>query len=100
MHQKSHSNVWEVEMTHTLVRHIVRQGVYSSSDIAVLTPYTGQLQKLRTKMRSDFEIVLSEPDQELLAKDGFDVEDPLSDKEQQINQSSSNRKPLQKKEAK
>jgi hypothetical protein len=97
MHQKSHSNVWEVEMTHALVRHIVRQGVYSSSEIAVLTPYTGQLQKLRTKMRSDFEIVLSELDQELLAKDGFDVEDPLSDKEQQINQSSSNRKPLQKK---
>jgi superfamily I DNA and/or RNA helicase len=96
MHQKSHSNVWEVEMTHALVRHIVRQGVYSSSEIAVLTPYTGQLQKLRTKMRSDFEIVLSELDQELLAKDGFDVEDPLSDKEQQINQSSSNRKPLQK----
>lgn len=49
-HQRSDSNIWEVEMTHTLIRHIVRQGVYSSSDIAVLTPYTGQLQKLCEKM--------------------------------------------------
>ena len=32
-------------------------GVYSSSDIAVLTPYTGQLQKLREKMRNNFELV-------------------------------------------
>jgi hypothetical protein len=58
-HQKSRSNDWEVDMTHALVRHIVRQGVYRSSDIAVLTLYIGHLQKLRTKMRSDFEIVLS-----------------------------------------
>jgi AAA domain len=74
MHQKSHSNVWEVEFTHALVRHIVRQGKYKSSQIAVLTPYTGQLQKLRTKMRSEFEIILSERDQETLAKDGFEEE--------------------------
>ena len=46
LHQKSRSNDWEVDMTHALVRHMVRQGVYSSSDIAVLIPYTGQLQKL------------------------------------------------------
>lgn len=69
--QKSHSNLWEVEFVHSLVRHIVRQGVYKSSDIAVLTPYTGQLQKLRAKMRSDFEIVLSERDEDLLTKEGF-----------------------------
>lgn len=72
--QRSQSNFWEVEMVHALVRHIVRQGVYSSQDIAVLTPYVGQLQKLRAVMRKDFEIVLSERDDETLAKDGF-VED-------------------------
>lgn len=72
MHHKSHSNIWEVEMVHSLVRHIVRQGAYKSSDIAVLTPYTGQLQKLRTAMRNDFEIVISDRDQEALEKDGFD----------------------------
>lgn len=78
-HQKSHSNDWEVDMTHSLVRHIVRQGVYNSRDIAVLTPYTGQLQKLRTKLRNDFEIVLSDRDQETLAKDGFDEDSPLEE---------------------
>jgi hypothetical protein len=77
--QKSHSNAWEVAMTHALVRHIIRQGIYSSTDIAVLTPYGGQLQKLRTAMRNDFEIVLSDRDQETLAKEGFDVEDSSSE---------------------
>ncbi|KAL9582685.1 MAG: hypothetical protein Q9212_003149, partial [Teloschistes hypoglaucus] len=70
---KSHSNVWEVEMVHALVRHLVRQGVYRSSDIAVLTPYTGQLQKLRNTMRNDFEVVLSDRDQDILRRDGFEV---------------------------
>ena len=73
--QRSKSNLWEVDMTHALVRHIVRQGVYNSEDIAVLTPYSGQLQRLRAKMRQEFEIVLSERDQEVLIKDGFSVND-------------------------
>ncbi|OBT60130.1 hypothetical protein VE03_10482 [Pseudogymnoascus sp. 23342-1-I1] len=94
-HQKSRSNDWEVDMTHAPVRHIVRQGVYNSSDIAVLTPYTGQLQKLRTKMRSDFEIVLSDRDEETLARDGFD-EDTAATEEAQTNVGN-RRKPLEKK---
>ena len=97
IHQKSHSNVWEVEMTQALVRHVVRQGVYSSSDIAVLTPYTGQLQKLRTAMRNDFEIVLSERDEETLEKEGFNAEDSGSEGEQMSGQVSSRNKPLEKK---
>ncbi|KAI9734023.1 MAG: hypothetical protein M1834_002680 [Cirrosporium novae-zelandiae] len=97
VHQKSHSNVWEVEMTYALVRHIVHQGAYSSSEIAVLTPYTGQLQKLRAVMRNDFEIVLSERDQEMLAKDGFGVEDNDPESEQRTNQLDSEKKPLEKK---
>ena len=68
----SKSNIWEVEMVHALVRHIVRQGTYSSSEIAVLTPYTGQLQKLKAAMRNDFDVVLSDRDQEALERDGFD----------------------------
>ncbi|KAK5260731.1 hypothetical protein LTR96_011889, partial [Exophiala xenobiotica] len=73
VHYKSQSNIWEVEMVHALVRHLVRQGTYRSNDIAVLTPYTGQLQKLRSAMRNDFEVVLSDRDQEALERDGFDV---------------------------
>jgi AAA domain len=57
----------------SLVQHIVRQGVYASSDIAVLTPYVGQLQKLRLAMSSSFQIVLSDRDLDTLAKDGFEV---------------------------
>jgi len=68
---KSKSNAWEVAMTHALVRHIVRQGVYSNKDIAVLTPYVGQLQKLRAAMREDFEVVLSDRDEEKLALEGL-----------------------------
>jgi hypothetical protein len=79
VHQKSHSNLWEMEFTHALIRHIVRQGEYKSSEIAVLTPYTRQLQKLRAKMRSDFEIILSERDQETLAKDGFNDEKAIGE---------------------
>lgn len=74
-HHKSKSNEWEVDMAHALVRHLVRQGVYASTDIAVITPYTGQLQKLRTKMQQDFEIVLSDRDEDSLVKDGFTKEE-------------------------
>ncbi|KAG9186672.1 hypothetical protein G6011_09780 [Alternaria panax] len=72
---KSKSNLWEVKMVHALVKHVVRQGVYKPDDIAVLTPYTGQLQKLRAAMASDFEICLSDRDREALEKDGFTVEE-------------------------
>ena len=98
VHQKSHSNLWEVDMVHALVRHIVRQGTYSSTDIAVLTPYTGQLQKLRTKMRGDFEIVLSDRDQETLAKDGFDESDNDHGTDKPDFGDASRTKPLQKKQ--
>ncbi|RYP08153.1 hypothetical protein DL764_002060 [Monosporascus ibericus] len=94
-HKKSKSNDWEVEMVHALVRHAVRQGVYASSDVAVLTPYTGQLQKLRTALRNDFEIVLSERDQDALMKDGFTAQDPSED--QAAVEQDNKRKPLEKK---
>jgi hypothetical protein len=42
----SKSNVWEAEMAVALVRYVVRQG-YKPHEIAVLTPYVGQLQLLR-----------------------------------------------------
>lgn len=60
----SRTNDFEVEMTAALVTHLVRQGVYSSEDIAVLTPYLGQLQKLKRRFASSFEIVLNDLDQD------------------------------------
>ncbi|KAK3689366.1 hypothetical protein B0T22DRAFT_427646 [Podospora appendiculata] len=70
MRVSSHSNSWEVEMTTALVRHLVRQGEYKSADVALLTPYAGQLQKLRAALNKDFEVVLSERDLETLAQQG------------------------------
>lgn len=59
---KSHVNEFEVEMTAVLVSHLVRQGKYSQGDIAVITPYLGQLRQLRRRMESMFEICLNERD--------------------------------------
>ncbi|KAJ5154999.1 uncharacterized protein N7500_010438 [Penicillium coprophilum] len=87
---KSHSNQWEVDMATALVRHLVRQGEYKSTDIALLTPYTGQLRKLRTSLSKDFEICLSERDLETLAADGFE-------KAEDENPESNGRKALEKK---
>ncbi|PNP41378.1 hypothetical protein TGAMA5MH_06703 [Trichoderma gamsii] len=58
----SHSNDFEVEMTVSLLSHIVRQGEYTREDIAVITPYLGQLHKLRRRMEAMFEICLNDRD--------------------------------------
>ncbi|KAL6887873.1 hypothetical protein GGI43DRAFT_417260 [Trichoderma evansii] len=58
----SHINEYEVEMTVSLLSHLVRQGEYSRDDIAVITPYLGQLHKLRRRMESMFEICLNDRD--------------------------------------
>ncbi|TFA97633.1 NFX1-type zinc finger-containing protein 1 [Trichoderma ghanense] len=58
----SHSNDFEVELTVSLISHLVKQGEYSQDDIAVITPYLGQLHKLRRRMQSMFEICLNDRD--------------------------------------
>ena len=62
VHSTSKTNDWEAEMTAAVVRHLVRQGRYKPSDIAVLTPYLGQLRKLRDTLRGYYEITLSDGD--------------------------------------
>ncbi|KAK0726131.1 AAA domain-containing protein [Lasiosphaeris hirsuta] len=57
-----HTNEFEVDMTAALVSHLVRQGIYSQSDTAFITPYLGQLQRIRQKMESAFEICLNDRD--------------------------------------
>ncbi|KAJ2898170.1 P-loop containing nucleoside triphosphate hydrolase protein [Zalerion maritima] len=71
----SHSNEFEVNMTAALVTHLVRQGVYGRDDIAVLTPYLGQLHKLKMKLSALFEIVLGDRDVADLEKDGLGHEE-------------------------
>ncbi|MCJ1286467.1 hypothetical protein MMC26_005812 [Xylographa opegraphella] len=71
-HSPSKTNAWEVEMTAALVSHLVRQGIYRNEDIAVLTPYLGQLQKLKQRLRSSFAIVVGDRDLEDLEAKGLE----------------------------
>ena len=66
--QTSHSNDFEVNMVAALVTHLVRQGVYKSEEVAVLTPYVRQLQRIRTLLGQSFEIVIGERDQAEIEK--------------------------------
>ncbi|KAJ3578079.1 hypothetical protein NPX13_g2489 [Xylaria arbuscula] len=63
----SHTNSFEVDMTVALVQHLVRQGTYAPDDIAVITPYLGQLHRLRRALQSLFQISFGERDLEDLA---------------------------------
>lgn len=62
----SKTHTWEIDMVVALVKHLSRQGVYKSNDIAVLTPYLGQLQKLRKKLGSICDLIVGDKDQEQL----------------------------------
>ncbi|TWU73734.1 hypothetical protein ED733_000742 [Metarhizium rileyi] len=79
----THSNDFEVEMTTALVSHLVRQGEYHKGQIAVLTPYLGQLHKLRNRMSSIFEIFLDDRDQDELAT--LEADAPLGSKSSSKN---------------
>ncbi|QGI59613.1 hypothetical protein CEK27_001738 [Fusarium fujikuroi] len=68
---RSHSNKWETDMATALIRHLVRQGKYRAEDIALLTPYMGQLQQLKAALSSDFEICLGDRDRDQLAQEDF-----------------------------
>lgn len=62
----SKTHEWEASMVVSLVRHLSRQGTYKDNDIAVLTPYLGQLQKLRKRLGAICELIVGEKDQEQL----------------------------------
>lgn len=64
----SHTNQYEVDMVFALVRHLIRQGVYKATDIAVLTPYLAQLRKLRRSLSSFAEVVINDRDIDELAR--------------------------------
>src|SRR5687767_4194936 len=51
---QSHSNKYEVDMVVEMVNYFVRNGYTKSDDIAVLTPYLGQMMKLRDALKAKF----------------------------------------------
>ncbi|TIC94223.1 NFX1-type zinc finger-containing protein 1 [Colletotrichum higginsianum] len=68
--ETSYSNEFEIQMVSALVSHLLWQGVYKSGDIAVLTPYLGQLNKLRQKLGSVMQIVVNDRDMDDLTEMG------------------------------
>ena len=58
-------------MIAALISHLVRQGTYRSEDIAVITLYPGQLQKIKKRLANSFEIVVRDRDQEELEAQGL-----------------------------
>ncbi|KAL4753131.1 hypothetical protein BDW72DRAFT_40188 [Aspergillus terricola var. indicus] len=58
----SHWNDHDVQLTVALVNHLLCQGTYESGDIAVLTPYLGQLHRMRRKLSESFTITVGERD--------------------------------------
>ncbi|KAF9765505.1 hypothetical protein IL306_002205 [Fusarium sp. DS 682] len=61
-HGTSYSNPWEAKMATALVRHLVRQGEYKPEDIALLTPYNGQLWLLTRSLSNEFEMSIGSKD--------------------------------------
>ncbi|KAF7957199.1 hypothetical protein EAE96_002790 [Botrytis aclada] len=74
----SRTNIFEVDMIAALVSHLVRQGTYGSEDIAVITPYLGQLQKIKKRLSNSFEIVVGDRDQEELEVQGLQDDPEIS----------------------
>lgn len=68
-------NSFEADLVTALVSHLVRQGTYGTEDIAVLTPYLGQLQKIKQRLKTSFEIVLGDRDLEDLETQGLKDDD-------------------------
>ncbi|GIJ82623.1 hypothetical protein Asppvi_001132 [Aspergillus pseudoviridinutans] len=69
----SHWNEYEIQMTMAVVNHLVRQGKYQSGEIAVITPYLGQLHRLRQLFSQHFTVTLGERDADQLESAGFEA---------------------------
>ncbi|PVH91821.1 hypothetical protein DM02DRAFT_635863 [Periconia macrospinosa] len=59
---QSKTNIGEAKMVTALVRHLCRQGKYKPGEIAVLTPYMGQLKMLKGMLDEVVELIIGERD--------------------------------------
>jgi hypothetical protein len=73
---QSFANTFEVKMVEALAHYLIKNGYDQPGDIAVLTPYLGQLSKLRDHLRKSFMLVIDDRDMEQLeeneAEEGID----------------------------
>ncbi|KAL8011384.1 putative P-loop containing nucleoside triphosphate hydrolase, DNA2/NAM7 helicase, AAA [Plasmopara halstedii] len=71
---RSHSNTYEVAYIVAALKYLLQQG-YHSSDIAILTPYVGQLMKLRSALKGQYVLELNERDVEEIQRTYDEVDD-------------------------
>ncbi|CAO3565268.1 unnamed protein product [Mortierella alpina] len=69
---QSFTNSFEVKMVEALAQYLIRNGYDKPGDIAILTPYLGQLSRLRDHLRNKFELLIDERDQEQLDQNELD----------------------------
>lgn len=67
---KSVTNEHEVNLVKELVTYLLRGNDYGYGGIAILTPYSGQLLRLREVLSSEFTVWLSDQDKEALIEAG------------------------------
>ncbi|KAG0331451.1 hypothetical protein BG004_001658 [Podila humilis] len=63
---QSYSSTFEVLMAKELATYLIKNGYDKPGDIAILTPYLGQLSKLRDALKNSFMLVIDERDQQQL----------------------------------
>jgi superfamily I DNA and/or RNA helicase len=66
----SKQNTYEVEMVLKIVRYLAQQG-YGTEKLVILTPYLGQLHKLRDALKKDNDPVLNDLDSYDLVRAGL-----------------------------
>jgi superfamily I DNA and/or RNA helicase len=63
-------NIFEVEMILKIIKYLGQQG-YGTDDLVILTPYLGQLQKLRQALKKDNDPILNDLDSYDLIRAGL-----------------------------
>ncbi|KAF9370074.1 hypothetical protein CPC16_003976, partial [Podila verticillata] len=71
---QSYSSTFEANIARSLAIYLIKNGYDQPGDIAILTPYLGQLSKLRDALKSSFMLVIDERDQEQLDKKELEEE--------------------------
>ena len=68
---KSYQNDWEANMIAEFVHYLIKVGGYSLGQIAVITPYNGQLAAVTSRLQQTCSIWLSEKDREEMIANGL-----------------------------
>lgn len=74
---RSKTNKWEAEMVISMVKHLCKQEQYKPGEIAILTPYIGQLRQLRDQLEGIVDLVIA--DQDLADLDESEAEEGVKD---------------------